>query len=120
VDFGGSPAFGALATRADDSTVRIIAGKLGAGKTMYMRRLQGFQSHQDSVYADAVQQNLPKTEVVVRACQWFSGQVLVEKWMQIWDRAILRSLASHLLLRPELRARIPDDLRPELVETFGR
>jgi hypothetical protein len=120
VDFGGSPAFGALATRADDSKVRIIAGKLGAGKTMYMRRLQDFQSHSDSVYADAVQQNLPKTEVVVKACQWFSGQVLVEKWMQIWDRAILRSLASHLLLRPELRAQVPDDLRAEIVETFGR
>ncbi len=97
VDFGGNPAYGHLATRANDSMVRVIVGKLGAGKTVYLRRLQDFQSHQDSVYADAPQQSLPKTEVVVKACQWFSDQVLVEKWMQIWDRAIMRSLTSHLL-----------------------
>ncbi len=90
VDFSGDPAYGHLATRANDSMVRVIVGKLGAGKTVYLRRLQDFQSHQDSVYADIPQQSLPKTEVVVKACQWFSDSVLVEKWMQIWERAIMR------------------------------
>src|SRR3954454_12150282 len=113
VDFGGNPAYGHLATRANDSKVRIIVGKLGAGKTVYMRRLQDFQSHQDSVYADVPQQSLPKTEVIVKACQWFSGRVLVEKWMQIWERAILRSLASHVLLHPELRSQVPEETRDE-------
>src|ERR1700746_1287081 len=84
VDFGGDPAFGHLATRANDSMVRVIVGKLGAGKTVYLRRLQDFQSRQDSVYADLPPQSLPKTEVVVKACQWFSDRVLVEKWSQIW------------------------------------
>ena len=103
VDFGGNPAYGHLATRANDSKVRVIVGRLGAGKTVYLRRLQDFQAHQGSVYSDVPQQSLPKTEVIVKACQWFSDRVLVEKWMQIWERAILRSLASHLLRRPELR-----------------
>jgi hypothetical protein len=120
VDFGGHPAFGDLATPAADSTVRVIVGTLGAGKTVYMRRLQDYQSHQDSVYATAPQQDLPETEVVVRACQWFTGQVLVEKWMQIWRRAILRALASHLLLRRELRRLVPDDLAEELSTEYGR
>jgi hypothetical protein len=40
VDFGGNPAYGHLATRANDSKVRVIVGKLGAGKTVYLRRLQ--------------------------------------------------------------------------------
>jgi hypothetical protein len=120
VDFSGDLAFGGLATRADDSKVRVIVGKLGAGKTVYMRRLQDFQSHQDSVYADIPQQSLPKTEVIVKACQWFSGQVLVEKWMQIWERAILRSLASHLLTHPELRDHVPEVQRQEIVEIYGR
>src|ERR1700689_5250584 len=97
VDFGGNPAYGHLATRANDSMVRGIVGKLGAGKTVYLRRLQDFQSNKDSVYADLPQQSLPSTEVVVKACQWFSDRVLVEKWMQIWDRAIMRSLVSYLL-----------------------
>jgi len=120
VDFGGDPAFGHLATRANDSMVRVIVGKLGAGKTVYLRRLQAFQAQQDSVYAGAPQQNLPKTEVVVKACQWFSDQVLVEKWMQIWERAIMRSLATHLLRRPELRQQIRDEQADEIEQSYAR
>ena len=120
VDFGGNPAYGHLATRANDSMVRVIVGKLGAGKTVYLRRLQDFQAHQDSVYADVPQQSLPKTEVVVKACQWFSDQVLVEKWMQIWDRAIMRSLTSHVLSRPELRQQLRDEQIDEIEGSYAR
>ena len=120
VDFGGDPAYGHLATRANDSMVRVIVGRLGAGKTVYLRRLQDFQSRQDSVYADVPQQSLPKTEVVVRACQWFSDSVLVEKWMQIWERAIMRALASHILCRPELRQQLRDDQADEIEHTYAR
>src|SRR5689334_7089319 len=120
VDFSGDPAYGHLATRANDSMVRVIVGKLGAGKTVYLRRLQDFQSHQDSVYADVPQQSLPKTEVVVKACQWFSDSVLVEKWMQIWERAIMRSLASYVLRRPELRQQLRDDQAEELEQSYAR
>src|SRR5215470_1480479 len=120
VDFGGDPAYGHLATRANDSMVRVIVGKLGAGKTVYLRRLQDFQAHQDSVYADAPQQSLPKTEVVVKACQWFSDRVLVEKWMQIWERAIMRSLVSHVLRRPELRQQLRDEQADELERSYAR
>jgi hypothetical protein len=120
VDFGGDPAFGDLATRANDSMVRVIVGKLGAGKTVYLRRLQDFQAHQESVYADVPQQSLPKTEVVVKACQWFSDRVLVEKWMQIWERAIMRSLASHLLRRPELRQQLRDEQADEIERSYTR
>jgi hypothetical protein len=120
VDFGGDPAYGHLATRANDSMVRVIVGKLGAGKTVYLRRLQNFQAHQDSVYADAPQQSLPKTEVVVRACQWFSDRVLVEKWMQIWERAIMRSLASHMLRHPELRYQLRAEQADEIERSYAR
>jgi hypothetical protein len=120
VDFGGNPAFGHLATRANDSMVRVIVGKLGAGKTVYLRRLQDFQSHQDSVYADVPQQSLPKTEVIVKACQWFSDRVLVEKWMQIWERAIIRSLTSHLLRNPELRQQLRDGEAREIEQSYAR
>jgi Protein tyrosine and serine/threonine kinase len=120
VDFGGNPAYGHLATRANDSMVRVIVGKLGAGKTVYLRRLQDFQAHQDSVYATAPQQSLPKTEVIVKACQWFSDRVLVEKWMQIWERAIMRSLASHVLRHPELRQQLRDDQADEIQQSYAR
>jgi hypothetical protein len=120
VDFGGDLAYGHLATRANDSMVRVIVGQLGAGKTVYLRRLQDFQAHQDSVYADAPQQSLPRTEVVVKACQWFSDRVLVEKWMQIWERAIMRSLASHVLRHPELRQQLSDEQAEEIESSYAR
>ena len=120
VDFSGEPAYGHLATRANDSMVRVIVGKLGAGKTVYLRRLQDYQAHQDSVYADVPQHSLPKTEVVVKACQWFSDRVLVEKWMQIWERAIMRSLASHVLRRPELRQQLRDEQADEIERSYTR
>jgi hypothetical protein len=120
VDFAGELGFGHLATRANDSMVRVIVGKLGAGKTVYLRRLQDFQAHQDSVYADLPQQSLPKTEVVVKACQWFSDRVLVEKWMQIWERAIMRALTSHLLRNPELRQQLRDEQAEEIEHSYAR
>jgi hypothetical protein len=120
VDFGGDAAYGHLATRANDSMARVIVGRLGAGKTVYLRRLQEFQADQDSVYADVPQQSLPKTEVVVRACLWFSDRVLVDKWIQIWDRAILRSLASHMLHRPELRRQLRDEQAEEMEQSYER
>src|SRR5262245_41081771 len=120
VDFGGDPAYGHLATRANDSMVRVIVGKLGAGKTVYLRRLQDFQAHYGSAYADVPQQSLPRTEVIVKACQWFSDRVLVEKWMQIWERAIMRSVASHVLRRPELRQRLSDGQAEELEHSYDR
>jgi hypothetical protein len=57
---------------------------------------------------------------VVKACQWFSDRVLVEKWMQIWECAILRSLASHVLRRPELRQLLRDEQVEELERSYER
>jgi hypothetical protein len=98
VDFRGNPVFGALATPANDATARGIVGRLGAGKTVYLRRLRTFQAHQESVYADHPEQDPPSTEAVVTACLWFPERFLTEKWMRMWNRAILASLTTGLLL----------------------
>src|SRR4029453_3722429 len=119
VEFDADPGFGGLATRADDSKVRVIAGKLGAGKTVYMRRLQDHQAHEESVYAHLPEYDPPTTEVVVTAGQWFAGQVLAEKWAQVWDRAILRALTTHLLLHRELRHQVDDGQRGEILTDYG-
>ena len=119
VDFRGNPAFGALATPADDATGRVIVGRLGAGKTVYLRRLRSFQARQESVYADHPQQNLPSTEAIVKACQWFPERFLTEKWMQLWSRAILSSLATHLLTHPDLRHHVGHDQAESIRRDYG-
>jgi hypothetical protein len=119
VDFHGNPAFGALAAPADDATGRVIVGRLGAGKTVYLRRLRSFQARQESVYADHPQQNLPSTEAVVRACQWFPEQFLTEKWMQVWNRAVSSSLATHLLAHQDLRRYVPHEQAESIRRDYG-
>jgi hypothetical protein len=119
VDFRGNPAFGALATPADDATGRVIVGRLGAGKTVYLRRLRSFQARQESVYADHPQQNLPSTEAIVKACQWFPERFLTEKWMQVWSRAVLSSLATHLLTHPDLRQHVSTDQAESIRRDYG-
>jgi hypothetical protein len=95
VDFGDKDTFGALSTRPDDASVRVIVGTLGSGKTVYMRRLNAYQSHERSVYADHVQQRPPTTETVVLASDWFRER-LAENWKLLWGRAIIRALATHM------------------------
>jgi hypothetical protein len=119
VDFHGNPAFGALATRADDATSRVIVGRLGAGKTVYLRRLRSFQVSQESVFADHPQQNLPSTEAIVKACQWFPEQFLTEKWMQLWNRAVLSSLATHLLAHNDLRHYLSHEQAESIRREYG-
>jgi hypothetical protein len=97
----------------------VIVGRLGAGKTVYLRRLRNFQARQDSVYADHPQQNLPSTEAIVKACQWFPERYLTEKWMQVWNRATLSSLATHLLAHPELKQYIPYDEAKSIRQDYG-
>lgn len=113
------PGFGALATRADDASVRVIVGKMGAGKTVYMRRLHSFQEQSPSVYADRPQQKLPQTDLIVRVCHWFKKEYQTEKWMQLWGRAIMRSLATHVLTSKELRSSVPEELADELRSVYG-
>jgi hypothetical protein len=119
VDFHGSSLFGALATGAADASVRVLVGRLGAGKTVYLRRMQSFQSAQESVYADTPQQSSPATEVIVRVCQWFPERLLTEKWMQIWHRAILRSLATHMLRNKDLRQYIDLSTAQHIQREYG-
>lgn len=120
VDFDGNSAYGSLAMKASDAKVRVIVGKLGAGKTVYMRRLQSFQTKQDSVYADQPQTSVPPTDVIVKVCQWFANQLLTEKWERLWNRAILRSTASHLLCQHQLKPYLTDQQEAELRHRYRR
>ena len=103
------------------SSPRLIVGKKGVGKTVYLRRLRAAASDEASIYADAVRHDVPLTDDVIKVCE-YSPPLAVETWKWIWRRAIMRSLASHLLRRPELRGHLSleqvmlleDEFRPVL------
>lgn len=96
-----------LATRPDDLRARVLVGRKGTGKTLYLRRLRSFASDQDDLYADHIQKDLPQTEDVIRVSQMYEEPVLTEKWAEIWKRAVLRSLVTHLLFDPTLLKLVP-------------
>jgi hypothetical protein len=119
VDFEDIPSHAALATPADDLSARVLVGKMGAGKTVYMRRFQAAARKNQSLYADSIQEDLPSTESIVRICHWYRDAVLTEKWMLLWRRAIIRSLITHLLCDRELAANVTEDEVDLIWNDFG-
>lgn len=126
ISFGGSSVWDGLATKSDDLSVRVIVGRKGSGKTVYLRCLQAHASDQPDLYAEPFQQNLPTTENVVKFCEFFDESILTEKWMSLWHKAILRSIVSHLLhnnkLSEHLEQRMIDIIKDKffvILRDFG-
>lgn len=125
VDFSRRPFVEGLASPPTDRSARIIVGKKGVGKTVYLRRFQDDAAHQGSLYADGIYHDVPATEDVIRVCELYPLELAAEGWQWIWRRAIMRAVVSHLLCKRELRARVSpvhldqleNDFRP-LLGTF--
>jgi hypothetical protein len=107
-----------LGMAEDDRKARVIVGRKGAGKTLYLRRLQRSARGDGSLYADAWQTDHPPTSEVIRVYDLArSADGATELWERIWLRALLRSVASHLLCARRLRSAaepIADELRAAL------
>src|SRR5437763_440630 len=92
----GAHASGDLAIDARDLRGRVIVGGKGAGKSVYLRRLQALAtkrgrdiySDRDSLYADDVRQDVPTTSSIVRVSHWVGEDYLTETWKWLWRRAI--------------------------------
>jgi hypothetical protein len=95
-----------LATLPDDRSARLIVGKKGVGKTVYLRRFHADAKQDRGLYAVDVEHRVPATEDVIKVCNFYPPKQAAEGWQMIWRRAIMRSLASHLLRTPALRDRI--------------
>jgi hypothetical protein len=116
VDFSRSAAASGLASRPDDRTVRVLVGKKGVGKTIYLRRFQASASEEDSVFAADRESNPPATEDIVRVSQLYDTNTVTEAWRLIWRRAIQRSVVSDLLCKKRLR----ETIEPEVIDHLAR
>ena len=119
VSFGNPAVWGGLSTPPNDLTARVLAGRKGSGKTVYLRRLQASAAENKSLFADDIQQDLPTTQEIVKFCQLFPDDQLTESWMVLWRRAIMLSLISHLLCNRHLRDHLTQDHRNSLLQQFG-
>jgi hypothetical protein len=99
IDFGGRQFRNGLGMDPADRKVRVIVGGKGAGKTLYLRRLQEAAAEENSVYADDWQISLPTSSEIIRVADLEKSDATetVERWQAIWKYAVLRSLVSHIL-----------------------
>jgi hypothetical protein len=96
---------------ANDRTARVLVGRKGSGKTLYLRRLQTAARSENALYADDWRTDLPPTSEIVRLFDWASdSQDAVERWERIWKRAIQRATMSHLQYHPELAKSVGNHL----------
>lgn len=95
-----------------DHKTRVIVGAKGSGKTVYLRRMKANIENNDSIYAYTadIAQDLPTTSSIVKFSQFFSEKDLTERWMQLWQCAILRTIASHILCAKELNEYLTKDI----------
>jgi hypothetical protein len=91
-----------LSSRAGDRSARVIVGRKGSGKTIYLRRFEASTLDEHSVHSSRIDPNPPSTPAVVQFCQWYRGEDLTERWSMAWRAAILRSVCSHVLFHPAL------------------
>ena len=112
VDFADQPMLADLASPANDRSARLIVGKKGVGKTIYLKRFHDDSQREKSVYTPGrIQHDVPATEDVIRVCELYPASLAAEGWRWIWTRAILRALVSHILCVHELERRLhPDEV----------
>lgn len=118
VSFAGPGRDRGVAMRGNDRTVRVIVGKKGAGKSLYLRRLQAAADQEESLYADDIQKTHPRTDDIVRIGGLYPAWDRVERWSLLWRAAILRATVSHLLCKQQLRQMLSDGDELELRQHY--
>jgi hypothetical protein len=89
--------WGGIATSGHDFGARVLVGRKGSGKTVYLRRLHATAADDNSNLAEEVQYEPPDTETILSFSRLFSeGESYLEWWAKLWKICILRSLASHV------------------------
>jgi hypothetical protein len=94
--------------------VRVLVGRKGSGKTVYLRRFQASAEDEDSVVATAIEQRTPPTEHIIEFSHWHRGHNLTERWSQVWRVAILRAVCTHALFSKHLSDYGNDECREAL------
>lgn len=111
-----------------DPSTRIIVGRKGAGKTLYIRSIQdqvrklGRDQPGSTVYVTELDNNPPDSYLIVKFSTFFqeNDAEAVEGWRAMWKMAILRSVYSHLFFKEELHKYVTHAKRDEFQSEYGR
>jgi hypothetical protein len=118
VEFDDERAWGGLATRPSDLSARVLVGRKGSGKTLYLRRQRDSAAQSDDLFAARREQSPPDTELILKFANTTKGHERTELWKLVWNRAILRATLSHLLAEDSLRAQLDPRLANSLLQDY--
>ncbi|MFL6164285.1 MAG: P-loop ATPase, Sll1717 family [Jatrophihabitantaceae bacterium] len=85
---------GLAAREYDARRVSVVAGRMGAGKTLWLRDLSRHLAIREDIASDGPVTWTPSTSAIMRFSHMFPRNLHSEMWKLAWDRAILRSVAS--------------------------
>lgn len=88
-----------IAISDSDRNIRLIVGKKGSGKTVYLRRLQDSAKKEESIFASKIAQDIPTTNSVMGFCQMFDTEKVTEAWQSAWRVALILSALSHVICK---------------------
>lgn len=94
IDFSSEGTGTGIAMRDNNLRKRIIFGRKGSGKTLYMRRQKAWAEKQEDLFVFDQKSDLPTTEVVQKISVLFDSETKTNQWMQIWRRSVLIAIAS--------------------------
>jgi hypothetical protein len=94
IDFSAEGSGSGIAMEESNLRKRIIFGRKGSGKTLYMRRQKAWADSRKELYVFDQTADLPPTEVVRRLSVLFDQETKTNQWMQIWRRALFIAIAS--------------------------
>ena len=108
-----------------DPSVRVIFGKKGSGKTLYLRAIIDYLnnsiSNVESNYITNIDNQPPSTYLISKVSSWFDDEPRKadEIWRDIWKIVIIKTTLSHILYSPNLKQHITQKDRDKIINNFG-
>lgn len=110
---------------AIDTSVRVIVGRKGSGKTLYIRTIQDhyrrLNSERDGpVYITDIDNEPPDTNLIVKITTWFEQKETEadEIWRRIWKIVILRTTYTHLFYAQDLQKYVAARKKTAFIEKY--
>ncbi|MFK8101967.1 MAG: hypothetical protein AB8G15_05575 [Saprospiraceae bacterium] len=107
-----------------DPSVRVIFGKKGSGKTLYLRaivdHLKNTFTNVDSNYVTNIDNEPPSSYLISKVSSWFTDEPRKadEIWRDVWKVVIIKTTLSHILYSPHLSSHISQNKKEELLSTY--
>ena len=120
IDFDELNGTGGITWDIGSHQPRLIIGRKGTGKTIYLRRLQAAAMEDGALYVDKITRGGLSTHAVNKFCELFNPSELSGIWSKLWFCAVVCSIVSHMKHVIRLREKVSEEMLEHIDSTFAR